>query len=382
MNRLTLTLAASALSICSAAPLLPAQTAPATPIAPPMLPFVVTYRYWPVQFVQWVGNELPYSMIELDVDPTNSKHPLLYVTLTDRATGKRIHYTDNDGLIASATAMGEEAHKTAIAYDPADNDSNGSISSVRFTMADGKPLQWRFVQGTDMSEQGRGLTPFPGTKVPIFACRELGAVAGEGTALQIGDVTSAAAVWTEISQPPYFIGYRGAETEGAHLLVFSPGKQNWKVASSPSQLTPGASWELDEEHGNHRSIRIDKIDGPHLVLTCTERYAPGVVTSLDVTRSGDLWSLDRVRFAPLRDGEKHFLTLELSAPLTPATDNTNFSLVAGKKNVIGTGSLAASSQAGDRDLDLSFTDPKWLNGVVMHEQTADSPAGITISAHP
>ncbi len=346
-----------------------------------MLPLITTYRYWPEQFIQWVGEELPYSMVELDVDPTNSKHPLVYVTLTDRA-GKRIHYTDNDALLASAAATGEEAHKTAIAFEPADNDNNGSITSVRFTMADGKPLQFRFVQGTDMSEQGRGLNPFPGTKVPIFAYREMGAISGEGTALQIGNVTSAAAEWKEISQPPYFVAYHAVETEGGHLLVFTPGAENWKITSAPTALTAGASWELDEAHGNHRSIHIDKVDGSHISVTTTETFDPGVHYVLDATRDGVGWSLKSVRFSPVHESDKHSLTLDFTTPLSESAETAKFTLTAGKKDLLATGSLAATTNATDRNLTLTFSDPKWLSSVALQEQTTLTPGAISITAHP
>jgi hypothetical protein len=39
------------------------------------------------------------------------------------------------------------SHKAAIGFDPADTEAPGSITTIRFTMADGNPLQWRFVQG-------------------------------------------------------------------------------------------------------------------------------------------------------------------------------------------------------------------------------------------
>ena len=358
---------------------LSAQTPTVPSIAPPVLPLIAKYSYWPVQFVQFVGDELPYSMIELDVDNTNSKHPLLYVTLTDRATGKRIHYSDDDGLIATATAQGDEAHKTAIAYEAADTDAVGSASTVRFTMPDGKPLQWRFVQGSDVSEQGSGLNPFPGSKIPIFAYRELGALAGEGTALQIGDTVSTAAVWTEYSHPPYFVGYRGAETESAHLLIFTPGKESWKVVSAPATLAAGASWELDEEHGNHRSIHIDKVDGAHVTVTSTDRSQPSVHCTLDATRVGETWSIDRVRFSPIRDGEKHSLTVQFSTPLSVVAENTQLSLVAGKKKTIASGAVAGSA---DRTLTLSFNTPAWLSGKTITEQGSVTQESFTLTANP
>lgn len=357
-------------SLLSFNPAAQAQTTPvptaSAAIAPPMLPLLTSYRYWPVQFVQWVGTELPYSMIELDVDPAAGKHPLLYVTLTDRASGKRIHFVENDGLLATAAAMGEEAHKTTIAYEPADTENTGSITTVRFAMADGKPLQWRFVQGSDISEQGSGLSPLPDAKIPIFAYREQAAVAGEGTALQIGDTVSTASVWKEISQPPYFVAYRGADSENTHTLVFLPGKESWTVASAPAALTTGATWELDEAKGNHRSIHVDKVDGAHIVVTTSDRFQPGVHCTLEAIRSGDGWNIERARFAPVRDGEKHGLTLQFTTPLTATADSTSLTLLAGKKT-LASGSIASTGIAQDHTWTLSFANPTWLAGKTLVE---------------
>jgi hypothetical protein len=389
MKRLAATLATASLVLASITPIdalqaqapAPAPEASTAPIAPPMLPIMTSYRYWPVQFVQFVGPELPYSMIELDVDPANAKHPLLYVTLTDRATSKRIHYASDEGLIASATAQGEEAHKTALAFEQADTENVGSISTLRFAMADGKPLEWRFVQGSDISEQGSGLTALAESKIPIFAYRELGALAGEGTALQVGTTVSVASVWSEYSHPPYFIPYHGAETESAHTLVFTPGQQTWTTISAPAALTAGATWELDGEHGNHRSIHIDKVDGPNLTVTSTDRFSPSVHCTLDVTRTGDIWAINRVRFSPIRDGEKHALTLQFTTPLTPTADHVEVSLLVGKKKTIATG-LITAADTPDHAPALTFSTPTWLSGKKMTEVSTASSGTVTLTSHP
>ncbi len=371
-------LALAALSLATAP--LAAQTPQPAPIPPPVLPLIVHYTYWPEQFVQFVGPELPYSMIELDVDPTDGKHPLLYVTLTERATGRRIHYTPSDALVASA-APGDETHKTAIAFEPADTDAPGSVLTVRFTMADGAPLQWRFVQGSDLSEQGSGLNPLPDTPIPIFAYREQGALAGEGTALQIGATVSTAAVWSEYAHPPYFVPYRGAVTESAHLLVFPPGSQTWSIGSTPSALTVGATWELDGRNGDHRSIRIDRVDGEHLTVTATDRFQPGIRCTLESTRSDAGWSIGQARFSPIRDGEKHTLTLQFATPLSAGVTSVETSLIAGKKKAIAMGKLTVGDSTKN-SLTLNFSTPSWLNGKHLTEELVTANGSLILSAHP
>lgn len=351
------------------------------PIGPPTVPFIVSYTYWPQQFVQWPAANLPFSMVLLNVDP-RPKQPVLDLTFVDRISNKRVHYTNNDAVFSAVQATGEEVHKTAMAYDAADNDNVGGTTSLRLTLADGEPFQWRFVQGSDMSEQGSGLTAMPGSRIPIFAYRELGALAGEGTALQIGNTASPAEVWQEYAHPPYFIPYHGAETASAHTLVFAPGTETWKVTSAPSSLAAGASWELDDSRGNHRTIRIDNIEGTHLVATVTERLRPATQYVIDATRAGDTWTLNSIRFSPRLEGEKHCLTLDFKTPLslTPAT--TQFILVAGKKTTLAAGSLSATTTASDVALTLTFTDPKWLTGASMHEEVQSLPTQVSLDAHP
>ena len=241
-------------------------------------------------------------------------------------------------------------------------------------MPDGKPLEWRFVQGSDISDQASGLNPFPEAKIPIFAYREQGALAGEGTALQIGGTVSTAEVWTEYSHPPYFIPYRGAETKSAHTLVFAPGEKTWTITSAPKSLTPGATWELDGEHGDHRSIHIDKVDGEHLSLTSTDRFQPGVRCTLEVTRSGNTWSIDRARFSPVRDGEKHSLTLKFETPLSGRSGQVDMTLLSDKKKTIAGGLLAAGEEPG-HSRTISFSNPSWLNGKRMTEESVATQSG-------
>ena len=350
-----------------------------TPLPPPMLPLAVNYRFWPAQYVQWLGNESPYTIIELDVDPTAGPQPLTCVTLVDRTSGKRIAYTADDALVAALSALGEEAHKANLAYEPAETDTPGSTTSVRLTLADGKPLQWRFVQGSEISEQGSGMTPIPG-KIPIFAYREQGAVAGEGTALQIGDTVSTAAVWTEISHPPYFVAYHGAEAQSAHTLIFPSAQESWTVSSSPSSLTAGATWELDEARGNHRSLRVDKTDGAHLTVTSTDRLQPRIQTTLEATRTADGWAIQNVRFAPVRDGNKHSVVLQFAVPLTATGANTSLTLLAGKKKTLATGAISLTGAPSTET--LTFTDPTWVHGAVMTEQVTSTAGQILLSAHP
>ena len=353
----------------------------AATLAPPSLGPLVSYTYWPTQYVQWIGTELPFSMIELDVN-RESKSPIFYVSLTERASGKRIHYTSADGLVAFAKAQHEEAYKTEIAFESDDTEAVGSTSTLRLTMADGKPLQWRFTQGSDISEQGSGLTPLPEAPNPIFIYREQGGVAGEGTALQIGNVVSTADVWKEISHPPQFIAYRGAVTKSAHSLLFLPGKETWSSTSAPAALTPGLGWELDSASGNHRTMRIDKVNGAHVTLTISDRFQPSIRMYVDATYSAGSWTLERIRYAPVHDGEKHFAQLSYTPGISEQAGESGMALAFSKAKAVASGTVKLTSSGAEQNLAVSFADPSWLRGKTLLETVTRTADGITTISHP
>ena len=353
----------------------------AAKLPPPPIGPLASYTYWPTQYVQWIGTELPYTMIELDVNK-EGRSPVFYVSLTDRASGKRIHYANNDGLIAFAKGMHEEAYKTEIAFESDDTETVGSTSTLRLTLADGKPLQWRFVQGSDISEQGSGLTPLPDASIPILIYREQGGVAGEGTALQIGGVVSTADVWKEISHPPQFVAYRGAVTKNAHSLIFVPGKEDWTVTSFPAALTPGASWELDSPAGDHRSLHIDNVDGQHVMLTGLDRFQPTVHFALDATYSPAGWTVNQIRYAPVHGGEKHFAQLAFSPGLSSASGDSALSVVFGSKKPVAEGLVKVDGTIAAHTLTLTFANPGWLHGKTLTENVTSAPGSVSILAHP
>ncbi|MFP5226687.1 MAG: hypothetical protein ACLGXA_03600 [Acidobacteriota bacterium] len=308
---------------------LTAQTVPTT-----TLPLAgVNYRYWPEQIVQWIGPELPYSMIVASID--NRTQPALYdIDLIPRQGGKPVHYTNSASQLAILESTGQEAHQVAIQFDGPSDPENGAQYMFRFNTEKGTPVVWQFVLGTDVSEQGSGLSPVP-APIPILMYREQGGLAGQGTALQIGGVTSTADVWKEIAQPPYFVPYRGALSTGVHVLAFSPGDTAWK--SVAGQLTSAA--------GRTLSLATAAADA-----TLTDQ-------SLGVTESiaGSPGSITRVTFAPAGVKGNHSVSLQFSPALAPGS-RSSFEVVAGKKTKIAAGSVEESAGPAVTDA-WSFTSP-------------------------
>lgn len=320
--------------------------AQATPPAPASvtLPLAgVHYRYWPEQIVQWVGPELPYSMIVLDVDD-RGKQPVYDVQLIDKSGAKAVHYTNTAEQLAVDQHSGFTAHPVAMQFDGPADPSKGAQYMLRFNTETGVPVVWQFVLGTDVTEQGSGVSPVAAA-VPVLIYREQGGLAGEGTALQVGGVTSTADVWKELAQPPYFVPYRGALSTGVHILSFVPGTVTWKADGQ----------ELTDPAG--RALAVAK-DGDTVAMT---DKALGIAASY--TLAGD--GVSRVSFGPINAKRDHTLTLQFSPALTPSSQG-NFEVIAGKKTKIAAGTVHAAAAAGDSVAETwNFASPDALHGKEM-----------------
>jgi hypothetical protein len=300
----------------------------------------VYYRYWPEQIVQWVGPELPYSMIVLSLDD-RSKQPIYDVQLIPRAEGKPVHYTNSAEELAIVQATGQEIHQVAMQFDGPSDPEKGGQYMLRFNTEKGTPVVWQFVLGTDVSEQGSGLSPVP-APIPILMYREQGGLAGEGTALQIGSVTSTADVWKEIAQPPYFVPYRGALSTGVHILTFAPVDSAWK--STADSLTDG--------HGRSLSLAITADS-----TTMTDN-ALAVSASYSVAAAG---AVSRVTFAPNGVKGNHSVALQFAPALTPGSQSS-FDVIIGKKTKIAAGSVQASTGPSVTE-SWTFTSPDALKNL-------------------
>ena len=382
-------------------------TAQTTKPAPPLLGPLVSYQYWPTQYIQFItGPELSYTMFLFEAD-TSAKQPAYHAAFTAK-DGTTTNYANSDALVAYYKASGASVYKVDFAVESDESDKVGATTTVRFSTHDEKAVEFRFVQGSDISEQGSGLQPIPDAPVPVFAYRELGAIAGEGTALKVGNAVSTAEVWKEISHPPYFVAYRGAITNSAHTVVFYKGTQTWTVTKYPSALATGSAWELDDDRHDHLTLRIDKVDGAKFTLTATDRFHPAVREVIEATRNGDTFATDRLLYMPSsKGGEQHAAALPFPPGLrtagtasasTAATANTTgttsatgtasatsantstMDLSIGKKKSIATANLTTTGNATDRTAALQFTAPTWAATKTLAEQTTTSGDTITLTA--
>lgn len=325
-------LAMAPLSLCGQA------AAPASSSVTLPLPGI-HYRYWPEQFVQWVGPELPYSMIVLDVD-NRGKQPIYDAELIPKSGGAPVRYTNSAEELAIDQKSGLAAHQVAMKFDGPPDPENGAQYMLRFATETGTPVVWQFVLGSDVSEQGSGLSPVP-APIPVLMYRTLGGLAGQGTALQVGGVTSVAAEWTEIARPPYFVPYRGAVSTGVQILTFVPGASDWKADGPTLSDAAGASLQVSQQGG---------------VVTMTNA-ALGTTIAYDGGTAG----MDRVTFGPEHAKRDDTVTIQFSPALTPGAQS-HFEVIAGKKTKIAAGTVEAAKAGTGESANWSFTAPDDLRG--------------------
>jgi hypothetical protein len=335
-----------------------AQTA--EPLLPaPMAPMQIGYRHWPKQFVQWIGPELPYTMIELYVDPGTGATPLYEVVLTERATGKRVHYTNQQAMLEVDKRSGGEAYLTRIQLDTPAKVGAGATYLLRFNDQAEHPVSWQFIQGSDMSERGGGSSP-AGTAPPVLVYRTQSAVAGEGTALKIGNTVSAADVWTEISQPPYFIAYHGAVSENVDIAVFTSAGQQWTTVNAPKALAIGAEWKLKAQDGLESTLRVQALAGSHATVLNTDDHFPGRAVTVEADYASGAWSIDKMHFSAAREDANQGLTISFSPGINAAGGQAKFEVVAGRKTRIASGTV--QGDPAQPRIGWSFKDPEWLRG--------------------
>lgn len=310
----------------AAAAVLHAQQAAPPPAAQPLPPLAgVHYRYWPLQIVQWIGSELPYSMILVDVDKRGPQ-PIYDAELFDRA-GKLTHYTNSPEQLALDKRLGAPAFQVPMQLDGPDEPAKGAQYLLRFNTETGTPVSWQFIEGTDESDQGSGLSPID-IPIPILMYREQGALAGEGSAVKIGNTVSTADVWQEFAHPPYFIPYHGAISTGIHILTFVPDNATWKLDGSTLKTEDGVTLAMTHETGK---------GGTQSTTFTNDAYDLSI--SLDHEANG---AISRAWFGPKGAKPEHTVSIAFT-PAAAAGVQSKFDVIAGKKTKLASGTVETGS---------------------------------------
>jgi hypothetical protein len=347
----------ASLLLCSAVALAAQSVEPVLP--PPMAPEQIVYRHWPQQFVQWIGPELPYTMIELYVDPGSGATPLYEAVLTERATGKRVHYSNQQQMVDIDNRSGADAYLTNMQLDRPANAGTGATYLLRFVDHMEQPVSWQWIQGSDMSERGGGSSP-AGAEPPVLMYRGRSAVAGEGSAIKIGNTVSTADVWTEISQPPYFVAYHGASSENVDFAVFAGAGQQWTTISGPKTLAAGAEWKLKSQDGLGCSLRVQAMNGDHATILETDDHLPGRTTTIEAAWTNGAWSIEKMHYSAVGADANQGLTISFTPGATAGGAPSKFEVTVGRKTRIASGTVHGDPT--QPRVGWEFKDPDWLRG--------------------
>jgi hypothetical protein len=335
----------------------------------------IIFRHWPEQFIQWIGPELPYTMIELYVDPARTTAPLYEAVLTDRSTGKRIHYANQQGMVDIDKRSGAEAYLTTMQLDRPANEAKGATYLLRFVDHTGQPVSWQFIQGSDISERGGGSSP-AGVEPPVLVYRTRSAVAGEGTALKIGNAVSVADVWTEISQPPYFVAYRGAVSQDVDIAVFTGPGQQWTTTSAPKTLTADAEWKLKAQDGLERTLHVQTVTGDHATILDKDDHFPGRTVTIDAALTNGAWSIEKLHYSGAGEDANQGMTTSFAPGASGGATPSKFEMLAGHKTHIASGTVHGDAE--QPRVGWEFKDPQWLKGKTAWVNSAvvnQKPAG-------
>jgi hypothetical protein len=224
-------------------------------------------------------------------------------------------------------------------------------------------VSWQFIQGSDISERGGGSSP-AGIDPPVLMYRERSAVAGEGAAVKIGNKVSVADVWTEISQPPYFVAYHGAVSENVDIAVFAGAGQQWTTVSAPKSLAVGAEWKMKAQDGLGCTLHIQSLAGDRATIIDSDDHLPGRTVTIEGTWNNGGWSIDKLRYAAAgadanRDANQG-LTISFAPGANASGARSKFEVTAGKKTRIASG--VVHGDQGQPRVGWEFKDPEWLRG--------------------
>ncbi|MGH9761227.1 MAG: hypothetical protein ACREAC_10330, partial [Blastocatellia bacterium] len=260
----------------------------------------------------------------------------------------------------------------------------GQMPLYAFGLMDehGQPVRWRFVPASDPSEQGAGLTPISDAGALLLVYRDLGTAAGDGSAVQIGDKTIVADPWPEISAPPYFVAFRGSLAEGLGVGAFAPGKESWRVGKLPAALEAGAEWELANQNGAQRTLKILSVKGDELTIEASG--AEGASTPIVLVERKTATGLALASVTVGKGRESMAISFKPELDFAGASNNSksesNFQIDEDGKKRLVEGKVSVELRDGVSHLVWEPQSPGWAKSHKLETSLAMSPDGYQVTA--
>jgi len=352
----------------------PPSAGPPPPL--PIPPAIISYEYAKSYLLQWIYDNLDYSLIEAVI--TNGS-PAVYEVITTDKTSHRVYYINSELKAKLLAASGKNVHVVPITYKLTESLGEHATQSIVFQDEKGQTIRWNFVAASDQSERGKGLTA---AAPPLeFLYRPLGTAAGEGSAVQIGTKVSQAKPWPEISAPPYFVAFHGVYTTESILGGFASGSETWRLKYATPNVDVGSVWVLLNEQNAARQFKVAAKRGDELTIeeigVKADVSTPMTMTAT-MTASG--FAISSIGFAngknSLRVSFKPALTVGPTAPDGQAKVDFQVDVADQKKAFEGT---ISSQRTGERlELDWHLNSPNWAKGKVVKSTITFNKNGYKI----
>jgi hypothetical protein len=211
----------------------------------------------------------------------------------------------------------------------------------------------------------------------VLVYRDLGTLATEGTAVQIGSKVIEAEPWPEISAPPYFVAYRGFYIEGAGIGVVQPGTENWRVTASPKELSEGAQWAMTDDRGRTRQWRVVARRGDEVTINELAGPAPAAgALGLKARVTAHGLALRAIELTSRKKGLRFGFTPELD--LSAASPSATFQIDENGHDKIVQGSVSGERRDGALHLRWQPKSPDWAKSRLLTSTVTTTATGYKI----
>jgi hypothetical protein len=333
------------------------------------VPYVLDYEFFDHLYTQTLSGDAKYGEIEAYVKESGGK-PRTIIKLVEKGSGNTEVYTDSPS--------GPNGAKVSqIQYAAPKSFMPNEKAGFAFQDQAGQPVRWRFVFAYPPSAQGSGLNDLPNDSNLTLVFRNSGTLSNAGSAVELSGKVNEVQVWKEISQPPFFVAYRGTYTAGAHVTQLHADVEKLRVGGL-SALKPGAKFEIVTASGKTRRLTVQG-QGDNFTIG-QEADESGVSRELSVAADAQGYS---VRYLKIADGS-HYSTVTFTPPLrvsaSAAEGNpSEFQISVDKNRKLSNGNVRFGYTAEGAHLVWKVASPSWAKGRTVVQNLTVSEQGVTIA---
>lgn len=238
------------------------ESAKASAVPMAIVPFVLEYQYASLYFRQTIDNNSDYAGISAVIQ--EGSQPLQQLGLVEKKGSQVVYYTNSQARADFLTASGKTAYVTPVEYKVESSLGEPPQYTIAIKDRHGKAIRWVFIPSNDPSESWPGVALLPEPLKLLYWGKAT--MAGEGTAVQIDNLTSPAKEEPEMSNPPWYTAYAGNVFVDAIIGGPISGTKVWQVKTAPQTIGVGAKWVLADERNNSRQLTVIAKQGNQVTI--------------------------------------------------------------------------------------------------------------------